>query len=166
MAVNKIAEELMKEIDVLRHTKIARHIPRAAEITLKYYERSGLAREYFIDLDEVFIRSNRRTPNFGRPNPDHVYEIFGKFSHESPSVVRTSVVDYVTCDPETFKEKLVVVFTMLNLDLNSWLLRTKNPKIPADEAGLYSLCQLYSRHALAYTTGSIWSTLELHGNSV
>ena len=53
---------------------------------------------------------------------------------------------------------------MLNLDLNSWLLRTKNPKIPADEAGLYSLCQLYSRHALAYTTGSIWSTLELHRN--
>ena len=53
---------------------------------------------------------------------------------------------------------------MLNLDLNSWLLRTKNPKIPADEAGLYSLCHLYSRHALAYTIGSIWSTLELQGN--
>ena len=98
MVVNKIAEELMKEIDILKHTKIARHIPRAAEITLKYYERSGLAREYLIDLDKVFIRSNCRTPNFRRPNPDHVYEIFGKFSHESPSVVHTSVVDKVTCD--------------------------------------------------------------------
>ena len=53
---------------------------------------------------------------------------------------------------------------MLNLDLNGWLLRIKNPKIPADEASLYSLCKLYSQHALAYTTGSIWSTLELHGN--
>ena len=53
---------------------------------------------------------------------------------------------------------------MLNLDLNGWLLRIKNPKIPADKASLYSLCQLYSQHALAYTTGSIWSTLELHGN--
>ena len=63
-----------------------------------------------------------------------------------------------------FKKKLVVVFTMLNLDLNSWLLRTKNPKIPADEASLYGLCQLYSHHALAYTMGSVWSTLELHGN--
>ena len=52
---------------------------------------------------------------------------------------------------------------MLNLDLNSWLLRTKNQKIPVDEAVLYSLCQLYSQHALAYTTGSVWSTLELHG---
>ena len=64
MAVNKIAAELMEEIDVFAHTKIARHIPRAAEITLKYYERSGLASEYFIDLDEVFIHSNHRTPDF------------------------------------------------------------------------------------------------------
>ena len=63
-----------------------------------------------------------------------------------------------------FKERLVVAFTMLNLDLNSWLLRTKNPKILADEASLYGLCQLYSCHALAYTMGSVWSTLELHGN--
>ena len=63
-----------------------------------------------------------------------------------------------------FKERLVVVFTMLNLDLNSWLLRTKNPKILADKASLYGLCQLYSCHALAYTTGSVWSMLELHGN--
>ena len=118
MAVNKIAEELMEEIDIFEHTKIARHIPRAAENSLKYYEQNGLASEYFIDLDEVFIRSNRRTPDFWRPNPDHVYEIFGKFSHESPSVVCTSVVDYITCDPETFREKLVVVFTMLNLDLD------------------------------------------------
>ena len=52
---------------------------------------------------------------------------------------------------------------MLNLDLNSWLIRTKNPKVPADEASLYGLCQLYSCHALAYTTGSVWSMLELHG---
>ena len=152
----------MEEIDIFTHTKIARHIPRAAEITLKYYEQSGLSSKYFMDLDEVFIFSNCRSPNFRRPNPDHVYEIFGKFSHKSPSVVRTSVVEYITCDPETFKEKLVVVFTMLNLDLNSWLIRTKNPKIPADEASLYSLCQLYCCHALSYTIGSIWSTLELH----
>ena len=68
------------------------------------------------------------------------------------------------CDLETFKERLVVVFTMLNLDLNSWLIRTKNPKIPADKASLYGLCQLYSHHALAYTMGGVWSMLDLHGN--
>ena len=164
MVVNKIGEELMKEIDIFEHTRIARHIPRAGQISLKYYERSGLTSEYFIDLDEVFICSNHRTIKFRTPNLDHVYEIFGKFSQESPSVVRTSVVDCITCNPETFKEKLIVVFTMLNLDLNSWLLRTKDPKIPVDEASLYGLCQLYSCHALAYTTGSVWSISELHGN--
>ena len=38
MAVNKIAEELMNEIDMSEHTRIARHIPRLAEISLNYYE--------------------------------------------------------------------------------------------------------------------------------
>ena len=122
MAVNKIAEELMKEIDVFEHTRIARHIPRSAEISLKYYERSGLVSEYFIDLDEVYIRSNRKTIKFRTLNPDHIYEIFGRYSHESPSVVHTSIVDFIMCDPETFKERLVVVFAMLSLDLNSWLI--------------------------------------------
>ena len=58
---------------------------------------------------------------------------------------------------------MVVVFTMLHLDLEEWLLCTKNPNTPADEAAVYGLCQLYSRHALAYTTGSVWSTLEING---
>ena len=122
MAVNKIAEELMKEIDMFKHTRIARHIPRSAEISLKYYERSGLVSKYFIDLDEVFICSSCKTIKFRTPNPDHIYEIFGRYSHESPVVVCTSIVDFITCDPEMFKERLVVVFTMLNLDLNSWLI--------------------------------------------
>ena len=119
MAVNKIAEELMKEIDMFKHTRIARHIFRSAEISLKYYERSGLVSQYFIDLDEVFIHSNCKTIKFRTLNPNHIYEIFGRYSHESPAVVRTSIVDFIMCDPETFKERLVVVFTMLNLDLNS-----------------------------------------------
>ena len=58
---------------------------------------------------------------------------------------------------------MMVVFTMLHLNLDEWLLRTKIPNLPADEAAVYRLCQLYSRHTLAYTTGSVWSTLEIHG---
>ena len=53
---------------------------------------------------------------------------------------------------------------MLHHDLNSWLLKTKNRANPADEASLYGLCHLYSWHALVYTTGSIWSSLEWRGN--
>ena len=164
MAVNKLAEELMQDIDVFQHTRVARHIPHSMEISLDYFEWSGLAREYFLDINEVFSQPKRKNSKKRLPNPDHIYQVFGTYSHESPEVVRMSIVDFITCDLESFKEKLVIVFTMLWLDLNSWLLKTKNPSSPADEASLYGLCQLYSRHALAYTMGSVWSTLELHGN--
>ena len=78
-------------------------------------------------------------------------------------IVRASVIDYITCDPVSFNERMIVVLTMLHLSIDKWLLHTKDPKSPADEAVVYGLCQLYSRHALAYTTGSVWSTLKIHG---
>ena len=164
MAVSvSIAEELLHEIHAFEPTKVARHIPRSMTISLDYFECSGLAQEYFLDLNEVYLKPKRKNTKIRVPNPDHIYEVFGKYSHESPDVVRTSIMDFVTCDPESFKERLVVVFSMLHHNLNSWLLKTKNRANPADEASLYGLCHLYSRHALVYTTGSIWSSLEWRG---
>ena len=110
----------------------------------------------------MFVKSKWKLLKFHTLNPDHVFEIFGKYSHEEADVVRSSVIDCITCDPVSFNERMIVVFTMLHLNIDEWLLRTKNPKTPADEAVVYGLCQLYSRHALAYTTGSVWSTLEIH----
>ena len=164
MAVSvSIAEELLQEIHAFEPTKVARHIPRSMTISLDYFECNGLAQEYFLDLNEVYLKPKRKNTKIRVPNPDHIYEVFGKYSHESPDVVRTSIVDFVTCDPKSFKERLVVVFSMLHHNLNSWLLKTKNHANPADEASLYGLCHLYSRHALVYTTRSIWSSLEWRG---
>ena len=110
----------------------------------------------------MFLKPKRKPLKSRKPNANHVFEIFGKFSHENADVVRASIVDYITCDPVSFKERMVVVLTMLHLNLDEWLMRIKDPRSPADEGVVYGLCQLYSQHALAYTTGSVWSTLEIH----
>ena len=73
MADNKIARELLDKIDVFEHTHIARHIPRSAEISLKYFENSGLSCKYFLDLDEVFIKNKRKVLKFCTPDPDHIF---------------------------------------------------------------------------------------------
>ena len=104
MADNKIAKELLDKIDVFEHTYVTRHIPRSAEISLKYFENSGLSCEYFLDLDEVFIKNKRKVLKFRTPDPDHIYDIFGKYSREEVNVVRTSVINYITCDPISFRE--------------------------------------------------------------
>ena len=80
MAVNiSIAEELMQELDAFEPTKVARHIPRSMTISLDYFECSGLAREYFLDLDEVYLKPKRKNAKTCVPNPDHIYEVFGKY---------------------------------------------------------------------------------------
>ena len=56
---------------------------------------------------------------FCTPNPDYVYDIFGKYSSEEANVVRASVIDYITCDPISFNEWMVVVFTMLHLNIDA-----------------------------------------------
>ena len=130
MADNKIAKELLDKIDVFEHTHIARHIPRSAEISLKYFENSRLLHEYFLDLDEVFIKNKRKVLKFCTPDPDHIYDIFGKYSREEANVVRTSVIDYITCDPISFRERMVVVFTMLHLILMNGCYVQKIPICP------------------------------------
>ena len=155
MADNSIARELLEQIDTLQYTKVARYIPHSAEISLKYFENSGLLCEHFLDLDDVFIKNKRKLLRFRTLNPDHIFDIFSKYSHEETDVVRASVIDYITCDPVSFNERMIVVFTMLHLNIDEWLLCTKDTKSPADEAVVYGLCQLYLRHALAYTTGSV-----------
>ena len=109
----------------------------------------------------MFIKNKQKLLKFHTLNPDHVFDIFGKYSYEEADIVRASVIDYITCDPVSFNERIFVVFTMLHLSIDEWLLHTKDPKSPADEAVVYGLCQLYLRHALAYTTGSVWSTLKM-----
>ena len=54
---NPAVRDLLDEIDVFEHTRVARHIPRSAEISLKYFETSGLSDEYFLDLDDVFLKN-------------------------------------------------------------------------------------------------------------
>ena len=117
-----IAEELLLEIHAFELTKVARHIPRSMTISLDYFEHSGLAHEYFLDLNEGYLKPKRKNSKICVPNPDHIYEVFSKYSYESPDIVRTSIVDFVTCNPESFKERLVVIFSTLHHNLNSWLL--------------------------------------------
>ena len=43
------------------HTRVAHHIPRSAEISLKYFETSGLSDEYFLDLDDMFFKETNKS---------------------------------------------------------------------------------------------------------
>ena len=82
----------------------------------------------------MFIKNKRKLLKFRIRNLDHVYEIFGKYSCEEANVVKASVIDYITCDPVSFNERMVVVFTMLHINIDEWLLHTKDPKIACGQS--------------------------------
>ena len=104
MADNKIATELLDKIDVFEHTHVARHIPRSAEISLKYFENSGLSCEYFLDLDEVFIKNKRKVLKFHTPDLDHFYDIFGKYERSQNTVPLASTQAVYKAPHSTVRE--------------------------------------------------------------
>ena len=50
---------------------------------------------------------------------------------------------------------------MENMSLTEWLNNMEKVNTCADEAALYGLCHMFSRHSLVYTIGSVWTTLNL-----
>ena len=47
------------------------------------------------------------------------------------------------------------------MSLTEWLNNLEKANTCADEAALYGLCHMFSRHSLVYTTGSVWTMLNL-----
>ena len=50
---------------------------------------------------------------------------------------------------------------MENMSLSEWLNIMEKASTCADEAALYGLCHMFSRHSLVYTIGSVWTMLNL-----
>ena len=50
---------------------------------------------------------------------------------------------------------------MENMSLIEWLNNMEKVNTCVDEAALYGLCHMFSRHSLVYTISSVWTTLNL-----
>ena len=91
--------------------------------------------------------------------------MYSKYSvitlNETVREVRHSLVDYIKGYSDYFTKCLVVILTMENMSLSEWLNNMEKVNTCADEAALYGLCHMFSRHSLVYTIGSVWTTLNL-----
>ena len=155
-----INEQNSDEINDSEYVPVARHIPRAQTITEEYFESSGLVSEYYLDTTLVFQTPKGKCRKLTAYS-DHVFEIFGRYTNETVHEVRCALLDYVKGYSEHFTKCMVVILTMSNVSLLEWLSNMKKPSTCADEAALYGLCHMFSRHSLVYIVGSVWTTLNL-----
>ena len=116
--------------------------------------------EYYLDTSLMFQKPTGKCKKL-TAYPDHVFEIFGRYTNETAHEVCANLLDYVKSYWDQFAKCFIVVLTMENMSMLEWLSNIEHPYMSADEAALYSLCHMYSRHSLVYTVGSVWMTLKL-----
>ena len=157
---NVLIEQDSDEINDLEYVPVARHIPRAQTIMEEYFESSGLFNEYYLDTTLVFQKPKGKCQKI-TAYTEHVFEIFGRYTNETVREVRSSFVDYVKGYSEYFAKCMVVILTMENMSLTEWINNMEKVNTCADEAALYGLCHMFSRHSLVYTIGNVWTMLNL-----
>ena len=120
-----------------------------SEENFKHSELGG-----YFNIDRVSVYRNRK------PNPDHLYELFGKLSRHTPSQVRLLTLQAVAADVGFYRSRSCVFLGMRSNHFEGWLKDISDPTKPCDELGLLTLCYLYRRHALVHTSSKMWTTVE------
>ena len=103
-----------------------------SEENFKHSELGG----YFV-IDRVSVYCN------GKPNPDHLYELFGKLSGHTPPQVRLLTLQAVAADVGFYRSRSCVCLGMRSNHFEGWLRDIADPTKPCDELGLLTLCYLY-----------------------
>ena len=73
---------------------------------------------FWIDVRTCFINNQL--------NPNHLLEIFGKFSDQDPVLLRQMVLDIVKQDRDMWENIGRVVLSMKFMNLDSWLESMRN----------------------------------------
>ena len=99
----------------------------------------------------------------GRPNPNHIFELFGQLSGHSAPNVRFLLLTDIAADVEFYQQTSFVCLEMRNTSFNQWITNLSIEEMYADELTLFSLSWLYKQHTVVITKNKLWSTL--HSNS-
>ena len=134
------------------YREVVQSLNKGVIITMEDYKHCELF-NYF-DVDRVNLYKN------GRPNPDHVFEIFGNLSNHTSAQVRVLTLQAIAANVPFYKSRSTVCLGMRDNYFEGWLSDLADQTKPCDELGLLTLSYLYRRHTVVYTASKLWSTLE------
>ena len=96
----------------------------------------------------------------GCVNPNHVYDLFGKYNGKTAVEVRMSLLQYIGNNMGFFERRGTVCLKSRGISFPTWIENIGDETVYCDELALLGLCALYNRHCLVVTQNKFWSTLE------
>ena len=127
-------------------------IPNKDAITLEEFKTSHWCTYYVVDM--VNLVSN------GKTNPNHLFELFGKFNGKSAVEVRLLLLKHIESNIEFYERRSIVCLKDRGMRFDIWIESIGNETTFCDELALMGLCALYNRHCLVFTKTKFWSSLD------
>ena len=107
----------------------------------------------------TWITTKRFVNKSNRPVPDTMFELFGKFSCQSGSDIRDTMIGWSYDNFHMLECAFNVALRYCNTTLRVWLNNMADEHTPGDEVTLYVLVHIYQQHVYIFTQMFWWTML-------
>ena len=151
MASNKIAQEIMQSFSSENYQNYVQKLSNRDSVDVSTFPTSPMGEKYWIDV--------RSCLKDGESNPDHILELFERYSDKVPKQLRETAIQFIAEDAKYWAHTGAVVLQMNSETIESWLSRMSKRNSNCDELMVFALARLHNRHVIIYTSSKAWCTL-------
>ena len=166
MAALSLTEEMFAAIQGLSYSESIKYISPGSGLQEGMFNSLEHAEYYELDTRLTYKGYQRKKGARRKTivNPTMMYTMFSVFAEDSPQQVRRNMVQWINEHNIEFERQTMLAFTAKDSQLDTWLSIIDSNSMPGDEFVLFTLCQMYTRHALIVTQSGIWTTIHVkHG---
>ena len=111
--MNTPSQNVFAHVTQFAYGRYVSHISEQDAVTRESFDKSNLSGKYVLDTSLVYQN--------GRPNPNHIFEMFGQLSGHSASYVRFLLLSDIAADVEFYQRTSFVCLEMQNISFNQWI---------------------------------------------
>ena len=148
-----MAAELMARITLKPYKQYVSSINECDAVTIENFKNSNWANYFWIDATNT-VRN-------GKVNPNHLFDLFGKFNGKTATEVRTLLLQNIADNIDFYDRCSAVCLQMRSIGFDTWVESISNERVFCDELCLTGLSFMYGRHTLVLTNNKMWSTIEM-----
>ena len=150
MASKSIAEELMCLVSEYDYVSVIPCLDTRDFVTLKEFCKT--------DLGKVFVINRDGCIRAGRINNNHLFSMFGKYSHEDPDSVRSDTITRLETGSRVYSQVGTEFFEYRKTNFREWALTSCSQYYYGDELLLFALCRIFHCHAIVVCRDRYWCT--------
>ena len=120
-------------------------------ISIRAFQKRKLRPGFWVGTRRFLSKTKRELAN-------GMFEIFGDFSGESPSVVWENLMGWIYDNYRAVEKWIHVMLAHKEITLSNWIDNMRKDETPGDDVCLYLLARMYNKHVYVHNKQFYWCT--------